>query len=220
MVGMLCFMGVLAAVALTLCRLEDNKSRRIFIDYQVIKVQQFNAMRSAAQREDFLRNQKRHQEDLINQIFPKKIAKQLISKIAKKSSVTSPGRTFTWEEFKFLKSAGENAAEMHKNVTICFTDIVGFTKMSNNCKPIDIMRFLDELFLSFDMIIDELPSLWKVETIGDSFMVAGGLGKRFVCASFSLLPAILLERKPTFHSNSVLSLFLLVWKSYQCWTNR
>ena len=69
MVGMLCFMGVLAAVALTLCRLEDNKSRRIFIDYRVIKVQQFNAMRSAAQREDFLRNQKRHQEDLINQIF-------------------------------------------------------------------------------------------------------------------------------------------------------
>jgi class 3 adenylate cyclase len=177
LVGILCFMGVLAAVALTLCRLEDNKSRRIFIVNNLVKVQQFNASRSAAQREDMLRNQKRHQEDLINQIFPRKIARQLISKIAQKSSSNAQngGRTSTWKEFKFLKSAGQNAAEIHKDVTIVFTDIVGFTKMSNDCKPIDIMKFLDELFLSFDMIIDELPSLWKVETIGDSFMVAGGL---------------------------------------------
>ena len=58
--------------------------------------------------------------------------------------------------------------------------------MSNDCKPIDIMKFLDELFLSFDMIIDELPSLWKVETIGDSFMVAGGLGKKSFLCGFAL----------------------------------
>ena len=33
----------------------------------------------------------------------------------------------------------------------------------------------DELFVSFDRMVDEDPQLWKVETIGDAFMVAAGL---------------------------------------------
>ena len=65
---------------------------------------------------------------------------------------------------------------MHQNITILFTDIVGFTSMSQTCLPFEVMSFLHNLFTAFDDLVDMDPQLWKVETIGDAFMVAAGLG--------------------------------------------
>ena len=65
---------------------------------------------------------------------------------------------------------------MHREVTILFTDIVGFTAMSQTATPFEVMHFLHTLFTAFDDLIDMNPRLWKVETIGDAFMVASGLG--------------------------------------------
>ena len=65
---------------------------------------------------------------------------------------------------------------MHQNVTILFTDIVGFTSMSQTCPPYEVMHFLHNLFTAFDDLVDMDSSLWKVETIGDAYMVASGLG--------------------------------------------
>ena len=64
---------------------------------------------------------------------------------------------------------------MHQEVTILFTDIVGFTSMSQTVAPQQVMEFLHELFVRFDDLVGRDPSLWKVETIGDAFMVASGL---------------------------------------------
>ena len=64
---------------------------------------------------------------------------------------------------------------MHEQVTILFTDIVGFTSMSQTVAPQQVMEFLHKLFLRFDDLVDMNSSLWKVETIGDAFMVASGL---------------------------------------------
>merc|ERR1711879_185520 len=61
-----------------------------------------------------------------------------------------------------------------------FSDIVGFTAMSREVAPIEVMLFLDKLFRLFDKLIDADPSLWKVETIGDALMVASGLGANFL----------------------------------------
>ena len=65
---------------------------------------------------------------------------------------------------------------MHEGVTILFTDIVEFTSMAQACQPFQVMHFLHDLFSGFDDLIDMDPRLWKVETIGDAFMVASGLG--------------------------------------------
>ena len=48
--------------------------------------------------------------------------------------------------------------------------------MSQACQPFQVMHFLHALFSGFDDLIDMDPRLWKVETIGDAFMVASGLG--------------------------------------------
>ena len=63
----------------------------------------------------------------------------------------------------------------HPQVTILFTDIVGFTAMSRVSLPYEVMEFLHKLFVRFDELVDRDSLLWKVETVGDAFMVAGGL---------------------------------------------
>ena len=63
----------------------------------------------------------------------------------------------------------------HPQVTILFTDIVGFTAMSRVSLPYEVMEFLHKLFVRFDELVGRDSLLWKVETIGDAFMVASGL---------------------------------------------
>jgi len=65
-------------------------------------------------------------------------------------------------------------AEHHEDVTILFTDIVGFTKISSTCSPAEVMIMLNKLFSIFDLA-SERHNIYKVETIGDAYMCAAGL---------------------------------------------
>ncbi len=47
--------------------------------------------------------------------------------------------------------------------------------MSQSCTPFEVMQFLHDLFSEFDRLVDADSRLWKVETIGDAFMLAAGL---------------------------------------------
>eukprot|EP00891_Asterochloris_glomerata_P004953 jgi/Astpho2/4953/gw1.00070.42.1_t len=55
-----------------------------------------------------------------------------------------------------------------------FTDIVGFTDMANQAHPHQVMTMLHKLFTKFDNLCEKY-NLYKVETIGDCYMVASGL---------------------------------------------
>ena len=129
------------------------------------------------QRENLLINQKHDHENLLHSIFPKKIAHGLIESGRNSSNRMQPhGSSSFISSMTMVKSTiGAKLAEEHNHVTILFTDIVGFTAMSQTCKPFDVMTFLDELFVGFDRLIDDDANLWKVETIGDAFMLASGL---------------------------------------------
>lgn len=67
--------------------------------------------------------------------------------------------------------------EEHPDCTIFFSDIVGFTSMASRTSPRNVFALLHELYTSMDRTCQEF-GLFKVETIGDSYMVVGGLYNR------------------------------------------
>jgi class 3 adenylate cyclase len=75
---------------------------------------------------------------------------------------------------KKLKAGYTNIAEGFAEVTILFADIVNFTQLSEQISPKELLKFLNEIFTGFDCLT-ELHSLEKIKTIGDAYMVVGGI---------------------------------------------
>jgi hypothetical protein len=83
---------------------------------------------------------------LVDQILPRKVAEQIVA-----------GKTVEPESFD--------------EVTIFFSDVVGFTNICAAVKPIQVVRMLNELYTVMDYCCQLFP-LYKVETIGDAYMVS------------------------------------------------
>ncbi len=73
-----------------------------------------------------------------------------------------------------LKEKGEAEAVLIDQATVLFTDFKGFTAMSEQLSPKELVKDLHECFSAFDRIC-EGHGLEKIKTIGDAYMAAGGL---------------------------------------------
>jgi len=73
-----------------------------------------------------------------------------------------------------LKRDRTAIAEGHQEITVLFADIVDFTRLSAGADPAAVVGLLNELFSSFDDLADRYH-LEKIKTIGDAYMVVGGL---------------------------------------------
>ncbi|XP_071941644.1 atrial natriuretic peptide receptor 1-like isoform X1 [Antedon mediterranea] len=121
--------------------------------------------------------EKRKSEELLYQILPKSVAQEL-----KQGHAVRP--------------------EAFESVSIYFSDIVGFTKLCSLIKPIQVVDLLNDLYTCFDAVIDNFD-VYKVETIGDAYMVVSGLPIRngdFHAREISRMAIKLLEAVKTFKS--------------------
>ncbi len=73
-----------------------------------------------------------------------------------------------------LKQDQGTIADGFADVTVMFADIVNFTTIADGMSPQQIFAMLNKVFSSFDALAEK-HGLEKIKTIGDAYMVAGGL---------------------------------------------
>jgi len=73
-----------------------------------------------------------------------------------------------------LKYENKTIAASYDSVTVLFADIVNFTNLSANATPDKLVGLLNNIFSEFDRLVEK-HGLEKIKTIGDAYMVAGGL---------------------------------------------
>jgi class 3 adenylate cyclase len=101
------------------------------------------------QAEQLLALEKKYSDDLLHSILPDTIVKR-------------------------LKAEPGIIADRFEATTILFADIVGFTSLSARTAPADLVSLLNKMFSIFDELTNQY-GLEKIKTMGDAYMVAGGL---------------------------------------------
>ncbi|MCR4741386.1 MAG: hypothetical protein K5866_00735 [Treponema sp.] len=119
---------------------------------KLIRVEEENKKLEATvkERTKELESEKNRSESLLLNILPKEIAKELSA---------HPDSTI---------------AKEYPNVTVLFTDIVGFTKISGEMSAEEVVTMLNKMFSMFDERAQR-EGIEKIKTIGDAYMAAAGL---------------------------------------------
>jgi class 3 adenylate cyclase len=73
-----------------------------------------------------------------------------------------------------LRQGEKVIADGFEEVTVLFADIVNFTELSASVPPVQLVCLLNEIFSKFDGLAEKY-GLEKIKTIGDAYMVVGGL---------------------------------------------
>jgi len=108
-----------------------------------------NLERKVAERTHELEAEKKKADDLLLNILPAEMAEE-------------------------LKVKGRSDTRSYDSVTVMFTDMVGFTKISEQIGAQLLVAEIDHCFSAFDKIVED-AGLEKIKTIGDAYMCAAGL---------------------------------------------
>lgn len=132
--------------------LEDKKANIVDNMMKVLEEYSNHLEDIVAERTAELEVEKKKSEELLCRMLPPSVATRLTA-----------GEVIPPESFSIS--------------TIYFSDICGFTTISAASSPLEVVDLLNDLYTMFDTIIDSYE-VYKVETIGDAYMVSSGIPKR------------------------------------------
>ncbi|WP_416560868.1 adenylate/guanylate cyclase domain-containing protein [Limnohabitans sp. yimb22184] len=119
------------------------------VERKRLRDQEALRMRQLKRQHEALASEQAKTEQLLLNILPRKIAQR-------------------------LKAGEEHIADAFPNVSVLFADMVGFTAMSRTMTASALVEVLGDLFSRFDLITEK-HGLEKIKTIGDCYMLAGGV---------------------------------------------
>ncbi|XP_030312157.1 guanylate cyclase soluble subunit beta-2 [Calypte anna] len=129
-------------------------------------------------RDLILLNQQRLAEmELSNQLEKKKEELRVLSKHLEEEKKKTEALLYAMlpqHVANQLKEGRRVEAGEFKECTILFSDVVTFTNICAQCEPIQIVLMLNSMYLRFDRLTT-VHDVYKVETIGDAYMVVGGV---------------------------------------------
>uniref|UniRef100_A0A4W4EF88 guanylate cyclase n=1 Tax=Electrophorus electricus TaxID=8005 RepID=A0A4W4EF88_ELEEL len=129
-------------------------------------------------RDLILLNQQRLAEiELSNQLERKKEELRILSRhleVEKKKTETLLYAMLPRHVANQLKEGQQVEAGEFKVCTVLFSDVVTFTNICAACEPIHIVHMLNSMYSKFDRLTN-IHDVYKVETIGDAYMVVGGV---------------------------------------------
>lgn len=154
-VAVLCGAGMLAIDVLTPARVAlragaipfDTADK--FTLYLVLQAMAYYSVIQTERAEDDLAAEQARSDALLLNVLPRRIADQ-------------------------LKKKSGAIAERFESATVLFADLVNFTQLSERTPATELVQMLDQIFSRFDALADQ-HGLEKIKTIGDAYMVVGGV---------------------------------------------
>lgn len=116
---------------------------------------------------------------IVNSLFPETVRDRIMAEVVKEQPVTKAemfkGKDARCESMDTSASSfSRPIADLFTDVTVMFADIAGFTAWSSTREPTQVFFLLESIYNSFDKIARKM-SVFKVETIGDSYVAVAGL---------------------------------------------
>jgi Adenylate and Guanylate cyclase catalytic domain len=135
--------------------------------------------RLVERRQNIVLNQAVQSSAIVSSLFPQNVADRLMQQ----KSNSSPCNLSNNKRLKSFLSASHNdsndpndqpIADLFPHTTVLFADIAGFTAWSSTREPSQVFIMLQSVYQAFDTIANR-RKVFKVETIGDSYVAVTGL---------------------------------------------
>ncbi|MBD2161293.1 adenylate/guanylate cyclase domain-containing protein [Limnothrix sp. FACHB-708] len=150
------FLGVITITSMVLSAAESERSRSA----RSLAALNRELEQRVARRTAELAAQTDRINDLLHNILPAGVAEQ-------------------------LASGSQTVAETFNDVTVLFADLVDFTSFAAQHPPTVVVQFLNDVFCTFDDLVEQY-GLEKIKTIGDAYMVVGGVPKPRSNSAFAI----------------------------------
>ncbi|MEY2977925.1 MAG: adenylate/guanylate cyclase domain-containing protein [Prochlorotrichaceae cyanobacterium] len=144
-----CFTTLNAMQLKSQAREVEDEMTEVFRDFHQMFTRIYNEVQQRQQVESALREEQEKVNKLLLNVLPASIVDR-------------------------LKEGEESIAEKFNSVTVLFADLVNFTCLSTQISPVELVELLNDVFSRFDELTAALH-LEKIKTIGDAYMVVGGI---------------------------------------------